>query len=64
MSTATSRTEEEVSRTLLLGSVPEIKERIAEYVEAGVQEFMLAQWPRFRPDALRQFSAEVIPAFR
>ena len=64
MSTATGRTEEEVSRTLLLGSVPEIKEQIAEYVEAGVQEFMLAQWPRFRPEALRQFSAEVIPAFR
>ena len=64
MSTATSRTEAEVGRTLLLGSVPEIKERIAEYVEAGVQEFMLAQWPRFRPEALRQFSAEVIPAFR
>ena len=41
-----------------------IKEKIAEYVEAGVQEFMLAQWPRFHRESLRRFSAEVIPAFR
>jgi F420-dependent oxidoreductase-like protein len=64
MSAATGRSEAEVARSLLLGSVPEIKERIAEYIEAGVQEFMLAQWPRFHRESLHRFSAEVIPAFR
>ncbi len=64
MSAATGRNEDEVSRSLLLGSVDEVKERIAEYVEAGVQEFMLAQWPRFHRESLQRFSADVIPAFQ
>jgi F420-dependent oxidoreductase-like protein len=64
MSAATGRDEDEVARSLLLGSVDEIKEKIAEYVEAGVQEFMLAQWPRFHRESLQRFSADVIPAFQ
>jgi len=64
MSAATGRTPEEAARSLLIGSVDEIKENVQEYVEAGVQEFMLALWPRFHRDSLLRFSEEVIPAFR
>jgi len=64
MSAATGRSETEVGRSLLIGTIGEIKERIAEYIEAGVQEFMLAQWPRFHRESLQRFSAEVTPAFR
>ena len=35
-----------------------------EYVDAGVQEFMLALWPRFYREPVLRFSTEVIPAFR
>jgi hypothetical protein len=44
--------------------VDEIKSRVQEYIEAGVQEFMLALWPRFHRDSLLRFSQEVIPAFK
>jgi F420-dependent oxidoreductase-like protein len=64
MSAATGRSEEEAAQSLLLGSVGEIKDRIQEYAAAGVQEFMLAQWPRIHRDSLLRFSEEVIPAFR
>ena len=64
MSAATGRTPEEAARSLLIGSVEEIKAKVQEYVEAGVQEFMLALWPRFHRDSLLRFSEEVIPAFR
>ena len=64
MSAATGRTPEEAARSLLIGSVEEIKAKVQEYVDAGVQEFMLALWPRFHRDSLLRFSEEVIPAFR
>lgn len=64
MSAATGRTPEEASRALLIGGVDEIKARIEEYIEAGVQEFMLALWPRFYREPVLRFSQEVIPAFR
>lgn len=64
MSAATGRTPEETARSLLIGSVDEIKVRVQEYIDAGVQEFMLALWPRFHRDSLLRFSQEVIPAFR
>ena len=64
MSAAMGRTPLEAERSLLIGNVEEIKARVEEFIDAGVQEFMLALWPRFRRDALLQFSQEVIPAFR
>ncbi len=64
MSAATGRTPDEAARSLLIGSVGEIKAKVQEYVEAGVQEFMLALWPRFHRDSLLRFSEEVIPAFK
>lgn len=57
-------TEEVAARSLLIGSTGEIKRQVQEYIDAGVQEFMLAQWPRIHLDGLRAFSAEVIPEFR
>ena len=45
-----------------LGS--KLVERRAEYIESGVQELMLTQWPRFHRESPQRFSAEVIPAFR
>ncbi len=64
ISAATGRSEDEAARSLLLGSVDEIKQQLQTYIDAGVQEFMLAQWPRIHAESLRRFSAEVIPAFR
>ncbi|MCH8813938.1 MAG: TIGR03560 family F420-dependent LLM class oxidoreductase [Chloroflexi bacterium] len=52
------------ARSLLIGSTDDIKEQVQAYVDAGVREFMLAQWPRFHPDALRSFSTDVIRKFR
>jgi alkanesulfonate monooxygenase SsuD/methylene tetrahydromethanopterin reductase-like flavin-dependent oxidoreductase (luciferase family) len=64
MSAALGSTPEEAARSLLIGSVDEIKAKVQEFVDAGVQEFMLALWPRFHRDSLLRFSKEVIPAFR
>jgi len=64
MAAATGRTPEEASRALLIGGVEEIKSRVEEYIEAGVEEFMLALWPRFYREPVLRFSREVIPAFR
>jgi F420-dependent oxidoreductase-like protein len=61
---ATGRSAEQAERALLIGSIDEVKRRVQEFIDAGVQEFMLAQWPVFRPDALQRFSREVIPFFR
>lgn len=64
MSVARGTSEEEAARSVLLGSVEEVKAQMAAYVEAGVEGFMLAQWPRFHRDTLLRFSEEVIPAFK
>lgn len=64
MSAALGSTPEEAARSLLIGSVAEIKVKVQEFVDAGVQEFMLALWPRFHRDSLLRFSKEVIPAFK
>ena len=52
------------AKSLLIGSTDDVREQVQAYVDVGVQEFMLAQWPRFHPDALRRFSDEVIRKFR
>jgi F420-dependent oxidoreductase-like protein len=64
MSAAMGVSEEAAAAGILLGSVPEIKQQVRRFVDAGVQEFMLAQWPRIHMDGLRRFSQEVIPEFR
>lgn len=64
VSVAGGTSEDEAARSVLLGSVDEVKAQVRAYVDAGVEGFMLAQWPRFHRDTLLRFSAEVIPAFR
>ncbi len=64
MSAARGGSPEEAARSILIGSVEEIRGQVRAFVEAGVQEFMLAQWPRFHRDSLLRFSREVIPEFR
>ena len=56
--------EEEARRSVLLGSVEEVKAQVREFAEAGVQEVIVAQFPRTHRESLLRFSQEVIPAFR
>jgi len=56
--------EEEARRSVLLGSVEDVKSQVQEFADAGVQEIVLAQFPRTHRESLLRFSREVIPAFR
>jgi F420-dependent oxidoreductase-like protein len=64
MSAATGRSSEEARKGILLGNVDEVKEQVAGFKDAGVEEMYLALWPRFIMPAVKAFSEEVIPAFR
>jgi F420-dependent oxidoreductase-like protein len=55
---------EEARKGILLGGVAEVKEQVAAFKEAGVEEMYLALWPRFIMPAVKAFSEEIIPAFR
>ena len=56
--------EEDARRSVLLGSVEEVKAQVGEFAEAGVQEIIVAQFPRTHRESLLRFSQEVAPAFR
>ena len=56
--------EDEGRRSILLGSIDDVKAGVQSFVDAGVQEFTLAQFPRLHRESLLRFSEEVIPAFR
>jgi F420-dependent oxidoreductase-like protein len=56
--------EEEARRMVLLGSVEDVKSQVREFADAGVQEIVLAQFPRMHRESLLRFSQEVAPAFR
>lgn len=56
--------EEEARRSTLLGSPDEVKAQIKKFAEAGVQEIVLAQFPRAHRQSLLRFSQEVIPEFQ
>ena len=56
--------EEDARRSVLMGSLDEVKAGVQGFVDAGVQEIIVAQFPRFHRDSLLRFSREVIPAFR
>ena len=47
-----------------MGSVEDVKAGVQAYVDAGVQEITVAQFPRFHRDSLLRFSRDVIPAFK
>ena len=55
--------EEDARRSVLMGSVDEVKAAVQAFIDAGVQEIIVAQFPRFHRDSLLRFSREVIPAF-
>ncbi len=63
MAAARGISPEEAVKSVLLGSVDEIKQQVAAYRDAGVEEVYLAQWPTTRMESLRRFSEEIIPEF-
>jgi|GraSoiStandDraft_41_1057321.scaffolds.fasta_scaffold284464_2 F420-dependent oxidoreductase-like protein len=56
--------EDEARRSVLMGSVDDVKAGVQSFVDVGVEEFYLAQFPRTHRESLLRFSNEVIPAFR
>ncbi len=56
--------EEDARRSVLMGSVDEVKAGVQAFVDVGVQEIIVAQFPRFHRESLLRFSGEVIPAFK
>jgi len=57
--------EDEARRTILVGTVDQVKEAVASFAEVGVEEMHFFQFPlRFHRETLLTFSREVIPAFR
>lgn len=57
-------TEDEARRSVLLGSIDDVKAGVQAFAGAGVQELYLGQFPRLHRASLLRFSEEVIPAFR
>ncbi len=47
-----------------MGSVEDVKAGVQAFVDAGVEEIIMAQFPRFHRESLQRFSAEVVPAFK
>ena len=56
--------EEDARRSVLMGSMDEVKAGVQAFADVGVQEIILAQFPRFHRDSLLRFSREVIPQFK
>ncbi len=59
-----SGSEEEARRSVLMGSVDDVKNGVQAFADAGVEEIIVAQFPRFHRNSLLRFSREVVPAFR
>lgn len=57
-------TEDEARRSVLMGSVDDVNAGVQSFIDVGVQEMHLQQFPRTHRESLRRFSREVIPAFR
>lgn len=56
--------EDEARRSVLLGSVEDVKAGVQSFLDAGVEEIRVSQFPRTHRESLLRFSREVIPAFR
>jgi F420-dependent oxidoreductase-like protein len=56
--------EHEARRSVLMGSVEDVKAGVQSFADVGVEEFYIAQFPRTHRESLLRFSREVIPAFR
>ena len=57
-------TEDEARRSVLLGGIDDVKAGVQAFVDAGVEEMYLAQFPRVHRESLLRFSKEIVPAFR
>jgi alkanesulfonate monooxygenase SsuD/methylene tetrahydromethanopterin reductase-like flavin-dependent oxidoreductase (luciferase family) len=55
---------EQMAPSLLIGPVEEVRDRIHEFVEAGVTHFISLLDPPFDHNTIRRFAEEVIPAVR
>jgi hypothetical protein len=49
---------------VLMGSVDDVKAGVQSFIDAGVQEIHLQQFPRTHRESLLRFSKEVVPAFK
>lgn len=56
--------EDDARRSVLLGGIDQVKAGVKSFVDAGVQEIYVAQFPRIHRESLLRFSKEVIPAFK
>jgi len=56
--------EDDARRSVLMGSVDDVRAGVQSFIDAGVQEMYLAQFPRTHRESLLRFSKEVVPAFR
>jgi F420-dependent oxidoreductase-like protein len=57
-------TPEQYALGALVGSPSEVRDRINQFIEAGVTHFIGIANPPFNQNSLRRFAEEVIPAFR
>jgi alkanesulfonate monooxygenase SsuD/methylene tetrahydromethanopterin reductase-like flavin-dependent oxidoreductase (luciferase family) len=56
--------EKRIARTLLIGSAGDVRDRLRPYVDAGATGIIVSLRPPFSPELMREFAAEVVPAFR
>jgi F420-dependent oxidoreductase-like protein len=56
--------EDDARRSVLMGGIDDVKAGVRAFIDAGVEEMYLAQFPRTHRESLLRFSKEVIPAFR
>ncbi len=56
-------TEEEAAKSLLIGGIAEVKQQVANFRDAGVEEIYVALWPRFIREPVIHFVREVVPEF-
>jgi F420-dependent oxidoreductase-like protein len=56
--------EKRIARSLLVGSAPKIQGQLRPYVDAGATSIIVSIQPPFSAELMREFAAEVMPAFR
>jgi F420-dependent oxidoreductase-like protein len=56
--------EEDARRSVLMGSVDDVRAGVQAFIDAGVEGIYLQQFPRTHRESLLRFSKEVVPAFR
>jgi alkanesulfonate monooxygenase SsuD/methylene tetrahydromethanopterin reductase-like flavin-dependent oxidoreductase (luciferase family) len=59
-----SRTAEDLRRQYIFGSVEECRDRVHQYVDAGMQQMMIYFLDYPSTDSLERFAQEIMPKFR